>query len=431
MTYRDTLEYLYKQIPMYHLIGAAAYKADLENTITISRHLGNPESRFKSVHVAGTNGKGSTSHFLASILQEAGYKTGLFTSPHLKDFRERIRVNGRMIPKSEVTQFLIEYQATFNTIKPSFFEWTFGLASHYFANQAVDIAILETGMGGRLDSTNIIIPLVSVITNISFDHMQFLGDTLEKIASEKAEIIKPGIPVVIGETQAGPQEVLMAKAKECSSPIFFADQNYSAIVLMASGREISTLNVEVTEKTSNETSRYTSPLPGHYQLKNLCTVLQTIEVLSNKGFTITPGNVSKGIRYVIRNTGLQGRWQTISQNPLTIADIAHNMEGISEVVRQIRLTPHKQLHFVFGVVNDKDVDSMLRLLPADAIYYFCKAAIPRGLDASELLKKAVKTGLKGREFLGVSEALNAARAAASLDDLVVVGGSAFVVAEVI
>lgn len=409
MNYSKTLEYLFAQLPMFHRIGAAAYKADLDTTIALCTLLGNPQESFRSVHVAGTNGKGSVSHMLASIFQEHGMKTGLFTSPHLKDFRERIRINGRMIPKQEVTNFIARNKLSFESLHPSFFEMTAGLAFDHFAREKVDIAVIETGLGGRLDSTNIITPLLSVITNISRDHMQFLGDTLEKIAAEKAGIIKIGIPVVIGETQDEVMHVFQKRAAELHAPILFADQHVKA------GEEILSA----------------SPLKGYYQRKNITTVLGAIRVLNNTGMNIPENIVQRGIRHVVRNTRLAGRWQILAHRPLTICDTGHNEAGIRFVLEQIRDTPHEVLHFVFGMVSDKEPGKILSLLPQDARYYFCKPDIPRGLDAGELAKMAAGAGLLGTVHGSVAEALAAARANANAHDMIFIGGSTFVVAEVV
>jgi dihydrofolate synthase/folylpolyglutamate synthase len=431
MTYQQTLSYLFNQLPMFHRIGAAAYKADLSNTIELCKILGNPERDFKSIHIAGTNGKGSTSHFLASVLQETGLKTGLFTSPHLKDFRERIKINGRMISNKEVTSFIEQHQAGFNEIKPSFFEWTFALAAWYFAKEKVDIAVMETGMGGRLDSTNVINPVVTVITNIGLDHTQFLGNTLAEIATEKAGIIKTGIPVVIGETQQETVSVFNEYAQKLNALISYADKQ----VLLRqthNTKHLPTLLVaEFHSSATQQDYKLVSPLSGKYQLKNLATVISTIEKLNENGYEIKEQHINSGIRKAVKNTGLMGRWQTISRKPLTIADIGHNPDGIREVLEQIELTPHEKLHFVIGVVNDKDVRAMLGKLPKDATYYFCKADIPRGLDAGELAKLADGFSLKGQVYSSVKEALNSAQKAAGTNDLVMVGGSAFVVAEVV
>jgi len=431
MTYQQTLAYLFKQLPMFHRIGAAAYKADLSNTIALCKILGNPEKEFKSIHIAGTNGKGSTSHFLASVLQESGYKTGLFTSPHLKDFRERIRINGKMISKRDVTAFVEQHQSDFNNIEPSFFEWTFTLAAWYFAKENVDIAVLETGMGGRLDSTNVIKPVVTVITNIGLDHTQFLGNTLAEIAGEKAGIIKPEIPVVIGETHQETESVFNKFAHKLRSEITFADQNILLTHTNFTKHIPPLLLAEFHSSITRQDYRFTSPLSGKYQLKNLATVIGTIEKLIERGLTIQEEHINSGILKVIQNTGLMGRWQTISKNPLTIADIGHNPDGINEVLEQIALTPHKNLHFVIGVVNDKDVKTMLSKLPKNATYYFCKADIPRGLDAGELAKLAENFSLKGKVYASVKEALKAATNSAASNDLIMVGGSAFVVAEIL
>lgn len=431
MTYKQTLAYLFSQLPMFHRIGAAAYKADLSNTIALCDMLGHPEKEFKSIHIAGTNGKGSTSHFLASVLQEAGYKTGLFTSPHLKDFRERIKINGRMISKGDVISFVTTHKESFNQIQPSFFEWTFALAAWYFANEKVDIAIIETGMGGRLDSTNVITPIISVITNIGLDHTQFLGTTLAEIAAEKAGIIKKGIPVVIGETQPETKSVFEEKSQNLHCNINFANQKINLQKTQYSKHRKPLLLAQYHSLLSNKTYHLASPLSGKYQLKNLATVLCTLENIGPAAYRIEPRNILSGIRKVITNTGLMGRWQTISLNPLTIADIGHNPDGIHEVLEQIALTPHQKLHFVIGVVNDKDVKTMLSKLPKDAIYYFCKADIPRGLDALELLSIAKTFSLKGNSYSSVKDALEAAQQSAGKNDLVMVGGSAFVVAEVV
>lgn len=431
MNYQQTLAYLFKQLPMFHRIGAAAYKADLSNTIALCKILGNPEKEFKSIHIAGTNGKGSTSHFLASVLQESGYKTALFTSPHLKDFRERIRINGKMISKRDVTTFVEQHQSGFNTIEPSFFEWTFALAVWYFAKEKVDVAVMETGMGGRLDSTNVILPVVTVITNIGLDHTQFLGNTLAEIAGEKAGIIKPGIPVVIGETHEETSLVFDEFSQRNHSGITFADNQIKRINFHFTRHRPPLLSAEYHSTLTANTYRLLSPLSGKYQLKNLATTLCVIENLLQAGWQIGKEDILRGIRKVVKNTGLMGRWQTISHHPLTIADIGHNPDGINEVLEQIDLTPHEKLHFVIGVVNDKDVRTMLSKLPKDASYYFCKADIPRGLDAGELAKLAEEFSIKGNVYTSVKEALKAASNSAEPNDLVMVGGSAFIVAEVV
>lgn len=405
MNYQQTLDYLFSQLPMFQRVGASAYKADLNNTIELCKLLHHPEKNFKSIHIAGTNGKGSTSHMLASILQEAGYKVGLYTSPHLKDFRERIKINGVMISEQEVVDFVIKHQSEFEQINLSFFEWTVGLAFDYFSKNQVDIAVIETGLGGRLDSTNVITPLVSVITNIGKDHTQFLGETLAKIASEKAGIIKENIPIIIGETQQETQQVFIDKALEKSAKIFFADK----II----------------------TTNYESDLKGIYQEKNKKTVLAAIQQLMINGFSIAEENIKNGLLNVVKNTGLLGRWQILSENPLTICDTGHNEAGIKEVLKQISLTKHNHLHFVFGAVNDKEIDSILSMLPKNATYYFCQAKIPRALDVNVLYTKAKEFELKGNPYDSVENAIKQAKANASANDFVFVGGSTFVVAEAI
>ena len=419
---------MFNKLPMYHRIGAAAYKADLNNTIQLLQLLDNPQNNFKSVHVAGTNGKGSVSHMLASVFQEAGYKTGLYTSPHLRDFRERIRIDGEMIPEENVTQFIETYKNKFETMELSFFEMTVGMAFDYFAKEKVDIAIVEVGMGGRLDSTNLITPELSVITNIDFDHMKFLGDTRAEIAYEKAGIIKPGIPVVIGETHPETAQVFIDKAKECNSPIYFADQIFdcdkihieSAIVQKFDIWKNSELYMEALE----------TPLMGNYQRKNLTTVMCALDLLCSK-FDLSEGDIRDGIGKVIRNTHLMGRWRILCKDPLTVADTGHNVAGITEVVRQLAEMQYGKLHFVLGMVNDKDIDSVLQLLPRNADYYFCKANIPRGLDANILAEKAFEMGLRGQVFESVSHAYRSAVNNAHFGDLVFVGGSNFTVAEVV
>ena len=428
MNYQETLEWMYKQLPMYQRIGAAAYKADLNNTIALLDKLGNPHHRFKSVHVAGTNGKGSTSHMLASIFQEAGYKTGLYTSPHLRDFRERIRINGEMIPEDQVVEFIARHQSEFEQMELSFFEMTVGMAFDYFANEQVDIAIVEVGMGGRLDSTNLITPELSVITNIGLDHVQFLGDTLEKIAGEKAGIIKEGIPVVIGETQPETHQVFEEKAAECHSPIFFADQIFDCDKVHIE----STIQQEYDIWKDNELylEACTIPLMGNYQKKNLTTVMCAIDQLRDR-FELSDDNIRDGIANVIRNTHLMGRWQILGQDPMTIADTGHNVDGIREVVSQLAEMSYNKLHFVIGMVNDKDIDHVLQLLPHSCEYYFCKADIPRGLDANILAEKAFELGLRGNVYSSVRDAYRSALNAARFDDVVFVGGSNFIVAEVV
>ena len=405
MTYQDTLDWMFLQLPMYQHQGQSAFRKDLSNTIKLAKQLNHPENNFKTIHVAGTNGKGSTSHMLASILQEAGYKVGLYTSPHLKDFRERVKINGKVISKQFVTNFIKRYKLYFEANSLSFFEMTVGMAFNYFSKQKVDIAVIEVGMGGRLDSTNIIIPEVSVITNIGFDHMQFLGNTLEAIAYEKGGIIKPNIPVVIGETQNETTPVFKQLAKKNNSKIVFADK----------------------EKTKT----YTSDLTGIYQSKNMLTVIQSIKELQKKGFNITEENIKKGLLQVVKNTGLMGRWQTLQTNPKVVCDTGHNRDGLSYVMKQLSNEVFDNLHMVFGVVNDKDLTSIIDLLPKKATYYFCKPDIPRGLNANELKKVLNDFGLIGEAYNSVNDAYKSALKKASLTDFVFIGGSTFVVAEII
>lgn len=405
MTYQQTLDYLFSQLPMFQRIGASAYKVDLFNTIELCNLLDNPQHHFKSIHIAGTNGKGSTSHMLASILQEAGYKVGLYTSPHLIDFRERIKINGEMISEESVIDFVTKYKADFEKINLSFFEWTVGLAFDYFSKQKVDIAVVETGLGGRLDSTNIINPEIAIITNIGKDHMQFLGNTLEKIAVEKAGIIKKNVPIIIGETQQEIEHIFVTKAKELDTSIYFADQ------IIHQGLD--------------------SDLKGSYQKKNIKTVLASVHELKKIGYTILEEQIKRALLNVVRNTGLMGRWQTLGENPKIICDTGHNEAGIKEVVSQLATLNYNKLHVVLGAVNDKEIDYILELLPKYAKYYFCQAKIPRALDVIELKNKALKFGLKGECYGSVQEAYQAAKEKASSADVVFVGGSTFVVAEVL
>ncbi len=395
---------MFAQLPMYQMQGASAYKKDLTNTLLLAKHLRNPENKLTAIHVAGTNGKGSTSNMLASILQEAGYKTGLYTSPHLKDFRERIKINGQDIPEAFVTQFIEKNKPFFEEQELSFFEMTVGLAFDYFVAEQVDIAIIEVGMGGRLDSTNIITPLVSVITNIGMDHTQFLGTTLQDIAGEKAGIIKPGIPVVIGEYTPETKPVFLAKAEECSSPIFFASD-------------------EVTEE-------YASDLIGDYQQQNKKTVLKTISLIQER-FPVSQKNIEDGLLHVSRNTGFKGRWQQIHTNPIAIADTAHNSHGLKIVMAQLQKEKFETLRIVLGVVNDKDLTEILPLFPKGAVYYFCKPNVPRGLDANTLKEASASHGLQGNVYISVAAAYEAALTDSAKNDFIYIGGSTFVVAEIL
>lgn len=404
MTYQETTAWLFDQLPMFQMQGASAYKKDLTNTLLLVEHLHHPETKFKSIHVAGTNGKGSTSSMIASILQEAGYKVGLYTSPHLKDFRERIRINGEMISEEFVVDFVAFNKPFFKENQLSFFEMTVGLAFDYFAKEQVDVAVIEVGMGGRLDSTNIITPLVSVITNIGLDHTQFLGDTLPKIAAEKAGIIKSNIPVVIGECLDETKSVFVAKSKIENAPIYFAHDNPEVF--------------------------YECALLGDYQIHNKKTVLQTIELLQSQ-FRIDDNHIMLGLKNVILNTGLLGRWQILKQKPFVVCDTAHNSHGLKVVVNQISKHQFETLHVVLGVVNDKDLDTILPLFPKNAKYYFCKPNLPRGLNAELLQDKAANFGLQGEVFDSVSSAYISALHVAQDADFIYIGGSTFVVAEIV
>lgn len=428
MTYRQCLEYLYSRLPMFHRIGPAAYKANLDNTIRIMQMLDNPERGFRCIHVAGTNGKGSTSHMLASILQEAGYKTGLFTSPHLKDFRERIRINGKMISRNKVVSFVERYRDGFESIQPSFFEWTAGLAFDHFRNSKVDIAVIETGLGGRLDSTNVVHPILSLITNVQWDHMNLLGNTLGKIATEKAGIIKPNTPVIIGTTHQETERIFESVAKKNKSAISFADQTYR---IKPSGEsragEITEFDVIRNKKTVIK--RLKCGLAGSYQKHNIPLVLSAVELLKEQGIRVSEKELRQGFKNVKTNTGIRGRWEVISNKPITIADTAHNKDGITAIVNQLKRIKYKNLHLVLGAVNDKDITSMLALFPKNGTCYFCKPNIPRGLDAMELKKVAERVGLFGESYSSVKKALQAAQKKAKTTDLIYVGGSTFVVAE--
>ena len=432
MTYEQTLEYLYSRLPVFHRIGPAALKPDLSNTLKLCKALGNPENNFKSVHIAGTNGKGSVSHILASIMQEAGYKTGLYTSPHLVDFRERIKINGKPIGKKYVCDFVSTNKKTIKRIRPSFFEMTVGLAFEYFKEKKVDIAVIETGLGGRLDSTNVIHPEVSVITNIGYDHIDILGDTLELIAKEKAGIIKRWVPVVISETHPDTKDLFTEIAKKRSSKIYFADQNFNIKHLKQPINIDQNLTLDVFKDDKAFLRLVELDLTGNYQTKNILGVLQTVEVLREKGYVLKDDNIRKALSNVKKLTGLRGRWEILKTSPLTICDVAHNAEGIKEVLKQVSLTPHDHLHFVFGMVKDKDISKVLKLLPKNATYYFCKADLPRALEADELKLQASEYGLNGMVYPTVNDAFKAAQKAADdSDDLVLISGSTFIVAEVL
>jgi dihydrofolate synthase/folylpolyglutamate synthase len=427
MDYSRTIDFLFNRLPMFSRLGAAAYKSDLTNILLLSKLLENPEKKFRSVHIAGTNGKGSTSHMLAAILQRAGYKTGLYTSPHLYDFRERIRVNGQMISESFVTAFTGRLMPTIESIEPSFFEITVAMAFDWFVDQAVDVAVIEVGLGGRLDSTNIILPELSVITNISYDHMDLLGDTLQKIASEKAGIIKPGIPVLIGEEQAAVKDVFLRVAEQNGSPIHFASRK-RFVDDWRFNRHL--LEVELTDKQSNEKRNYSLDLPGIYQTKNIVTVSEAVSLLNQRGFSIPETAMHSGLQNVKKLTGLHGRWDILHEEPLLVLDVGHNEEGMKEIAKQIELTAHEELHLVVGMVKDKAIENILRHLPAGANYYFTKARIPRALSETELAAKAENIGRKGKKFPNVQQALQAAVDRAHPKDLILVCGSVFLAGEV-
>jgi dihydrofolate synthase / folylpolyglutamate synthase len=429
MTYSETLDFLFSQLPAFHRIGKAAYRNDLDNTIMLDDYFGNPHARYPTIHVAGTNGKGSVSHMIASVLQEAGYKTGLYTSPHLKDFRERIRVNGEMIAEKEVVAFVADHKGILEQIKPSFFEMTVALAFNYFAGQKVDVAVIEVGLGGRLDSTNIINPVLSLITNIGHDHMDLLGDSLGKIAVEKSGVIKYNTPVVISETQPETQIVFEERARETNSLIYFADQEYIC-ELQGDGIMDYERTYEINDLSANYRMKGMIPLKGDYQAKNLQGVYAAVNLLKDV-FDISENNILEGIARVIINTGLSGRWQILGRSPLTVCDTGHNKEGLEYVLRQLKGIPKTALHMIIGFVNDKELSSILPLFPSDAFYYFTKAAVPRALNELILKAEASKYGLTGDSFTDVKSALDSARKNAKQTDLIFIGGSTFVVAEVV
>lgn len=402
MTYQETLDWMFSQLPMYQRQGKTAFKKDLTNSIAFSKELRFPEKKFKSIHVGGTNGKGSTSHMIASVLQEAGYKVGLYTSPHLKNFTERIRINGKEIPKEKVVEFIARQRSFLEKQQLSFFEMTVGMAFDYFANEQVDIAIIEVGLGGRLDSTNIICPEISVITNIGLDHTQFLGEEFSEIAFEKAGIIKPGVPVVIGERQAEVEQVFMDKAVEMNSKILFA---------------------------SDEVTSFKTDLLGDYQKHNVQTAVTAVRQL--RDFVISEAHISDGLLQIVRNTNLVGRWQILQEHPTVICDTAHNKEGLRLTLGQLKRESYQKLHIVLGMVVDKKLEDILCLFPTNASYYFCKPDIPRGMPSEELQEKAASFFLLGKAFSSVNEATTFAIRKASKKDLIYVGGSTFVVAEII
>lgn len=424
MTYQDTIEYLFRQLPVYQNVGQVAYKEGLDNSLALDQYFDHPHQKYKTIHVGGTNGKGSTSHLLAAILQQSGYKVGLYTSPHLVDFRERIRVNGEKISEQYVVDFVEKHKDNYESIQPSFFELTMMMAFRYFADEKVDIAIIEVGLGGRLDSTNIITPIMSVITNISLDHTQFLGDTLEKIAKEKAGIIKPNVPVVIGEAEGIVKKVFEEKAKFENAPIFFAED--FNLILEADKLDNGWLfQAESYPNLKGE-------LGGFAQVKNAATILCAIDVLRKQGIQTTMQSVYSGFGMVTKLTGLMGRWQIIQEaSPKIVCDTGHNVGGIKYIVEQLSSESCRQLRIVFGMVSDKDVSHVLELLPKDAVYYFTKANIARAMDEKELQTLASKFELKGETYATVAKATKAALDEAALDDFIFIGGSNFVVADTI
>ncbi len=428
MEYNEVLDFLFSQLPMYQRSGKVAYKANLDNTLKLDKYFNHPHMQFKVVHVAGTNGKGSVSHCLASVIQEAGYKVGLYTSPHLKDFRERIKINGNCISESEVINFVENHKDIINEIKPSFFEMTVAMAFHYFATEKIDIAVVEVGLGGRLDSTNIVSPVCSVITNIGLDHTALLGDTYEKIATEKAGIIKKEIPVIIGETDNRTKKIFDNVANNNKSTILYADQVFDIHVAMSGIDGTQVLQVYKRNKLVYENLKL--DLLGKYQQSNVKTVLQTIELLS-ESLKININHIYKGLGNVVKNTGIMGRWQILNTNPVIICDTAHNVEGVKHIIEQLSQTAYKKLHIVLGMVNDKDITRVLKLLPPNATYYFTQAKIPRAMDALELKNVAMKEGLKGENYNSVVLALEEAKKKSGVNDLIFIGGSTFVVAEII
>ncbi len=429
MNYKETLDFLFAQLPMYQRVGKAAYKADLETTLALDDYFNHPHKAYKTIHIAGTNGKGSVSHSIASILQEAGYKVGLYTSPHLKDFRERIRVNGEVITEQAVINFVANHKQIIEQLQPSFFEMSVAMAFDYFKHEAIDVAVIEVGMGGRLDSTNIITPEVAAITNIGLDHTAFLGDSLAKIAMEKGGIIKKDIPVIIGQTQAETEPVFKSLAENKGTPISFADKE-----LVVSTTTLSIDERQVFQIYKGEQLAYPDlklDLLGSYQQKNILTVLAIIEQLQKGNFTISRDNIYKGLENVVKNTALLGRWQHLGYNPRIICDTGHNLDGMLMLVEQIKNTPHDKLHIVLGMVNDKDHAAVLNILPKEATYYFTKASIPRSLNEKALQEMAQKVELSGNAYPNVHSALNEAKKNANPNDLIFIGGSTFIVADIL
>jgi dihydrofolate synthase/folylpolyglutamate synthase len=427
MNYQQTIDFLFTRLPMFSRIGAAAYKKDLHNTIELCNALNNPQTKFKSIHIAGTNGKGSVSHMLAAVLQTAGYKTGLYTSPHLKDFRERIKINGKFCEKEFIVDFTKKVQPLIDEIEPSFFEITVAMAFEYFAKEEVDIAIIETGLGGRLDSTNIITPELSVITNIGYDHMNILGNSLEEIAFEKAGIIKQNIPVIVGEYLPQTKKIFDEKAVKENAPISYAQEKRYITEWKYEHHQLAST---VANKQNDERETYHLDLNGIYQNKNLLTVLEAAHQLNLKGWNTTTDVVKKALPQTKKLTGLHGRWEVVHQHPTVVLDVAHNVDGIKQIIEQLEFATYQHLHIVTGMVKDKDVDSVLQLLPKYATYYFTQAQIPRAMEAEVLMQKASEFDLQGNYFNNVNNALQTALSKAHKDDLILVCGSVFVVGEV-
>ncbi len=426
MTYEETIQYLYNKLPLFSRLGKKAYKADLNNTLALCNYLDNPQKKLKTIHVAGTNGKGSVSSMLAAIFQQSGYKTGLYTSPHLKDFRERIKINGVMISKEFIIDFVDRIKSFSEQIQPSFFELTFVMSLEYFMHEKTDIAIIETGLGGRLDSTNVITPLISVITNIGMDHTDILGDTLEKIAFEKAGIIKQNIPVVIGEALPETKGIFIRTATEKNAPITFAEETFSIQSIQSNNQ---TLRVQLYDSMQKQSRSYSLDLAGLYQGKNVRTCI-TVMLYTKKYFAVKEDDIIYALSHIKQLSGLHGRWEVIHQNPLVVLDVAHNEDGIRQLVHQINNSIYKKLHIIFGIVKDKEIEKVLKLLPKEATYYFTKAQIPRALPQDELLLKAKEYNLKGNSYPEVNIALKRAMDKASAQDIIIVCGSVFVAGEV-
>lgn len=425
MDFKDTLEYMYTLLPMYQRVGKIAFKKDLTNTIKLCEILGNPQHKFKSIHIAGTNGKGSSAHMIASVLQSAGYKTGLYTSPHLKSFTERIKIDGREVEEQFVCDFIDGIKSEIEEIQPSFFEITVAMAFKYFLMQQVDVAVIEVGLGGRLDSTNVVTPIVSLITSIGLDHTDMLGETLPEIAFEKAGIIKEDVPVVISESQHEITKVFKRKAHELNAPLFFADQEYDVSV-----SKNSSIDFEFIAKSSTNTITAKTDLAGEYQIKNIPGVMKVLDLMNLQGFHISDDHIHNGFSHVVKNTGLLGRWQKIHDNPLTICDTVHNELGIKCLIRQIQKIQYDNLYIIWGSVEGKDLRGVFKHLPKDAIYYFCEASVPRALKAELLQKKAMDFGCRGLVVRNVNVAIEVAREKAGQNDLVFIGGSNFIIAEI-